>query len=242
MDRKVQEMRKTLRTLLSSGRLTHGLARACRKLEKEITIYENHESGKARLKDNSTKLSTDRIQVGGGSHTLDGYLNIDIFEPADIVWDVREGIPLPDECSNHIFSEHFLEHIDYPVSAKRFVKECYRVLKQSGELIIGVPDGELVLDKYQEKDGAFFDEMMEKWYAKRDCLGDFNTYIDLVNYHFRDQDDDQRYTPHLWTYDFEKLVSMLKSNGFKTVNKWEFDDKIANHKRQWASLYVIARK
>jgi predicted SAM-dependent methyltransferase len=242
INQKIQEIKKMLSAILSDEEATHGLSRACRRLQKEITIFENHTKSKVVIRGNNNEMNTEKIQIGGGSHTLDGYLNIDVFEPADMVWDVREGLPLPDECSNQIFSEHFLEHIDYPVSAKRFVTECYRVLKPSGELIVGVPDGKLILDKYQEKDKEFFDEMIEKWYAKRNCLNDFNTYIDLVNYHFRDQDDDEKYTTHLWTYDFEKITSMMRGAGFSNVKKWDFDDKIANPKREWGSLYVIAKK
>ena len=83
---------------------------------------------------------------------------------------------------------------------------------------------------------------MELWYSKRNCLVDFNTDIDLLNYHFRDQDDDPKYNPHLWAYDFDKLNSLLKNAGFKSVNRWQFDSTIANPKRQWGSIYVIATK
>lgn len=74
------------------------------------------------------------------------------------------------------------------------------------------------------------------------CLKDFNTYIDLLNYHFRDQDDDFKYNPHFWAYDFEKLKSMLLSAGFKKVIRWKFDKKIANPQRKFGSIYLRATK
>ncbi|RLC35355.1 glycosyltransferase [Candidatus Shapirobacteria bacterium] len=239
---KIRDLKDVLIKVLSSRDITHGLARACRRLQKEIVLYENHVKGKDELAKLELKFQTRKVQIGGGSHVLAGYLNIDICPPADVVFDIREYIPLQDSTVDHIFSEHFLEHIDYPVSVKKFVSECYRVLKQGGELILGVPDGELILNKYVERDVDFYKKMISKWYSKRSCLGDFNTYIDLVNYHFRDQDDDDIYTPHLWTYDFEKMEFLLKSVGFKTVGLWNFDETIANPKREWASLYVIAKK
>jgi predicted SAM-dependent methyltransferase len=239
---KIEELKNNLLLALKDKSTTHGLARSCRHLLKEIVLYKNHLEGVENLTENKIILNTEKIQVGGGTHILEGYLNIDIVPPADIVYDVREGIPLKDKCSEYIFCEHFLEHIDYPISAKKFVNECNRILKTSGKLVIGVPDGQLIVDKYVSKDKFFFKEMIEKWYAKRNCLEHFNTYIDLLNYHFRDQDDDEKYTPHLWTYDYEKLVSMLKMAGFKKVARWKFDAKIANPKREWASLYVVATK
>jgi len=80
------------------------------------------------------------------------------------------------------------------------------------------------------------------WYGKRNCLGDFNTYIDLVNYVFRDQDDNKKYTPHLWSYDFEKLQSLMIECGFLKVERWKFDPTIAQSKREWGSIYIIATK
>lgn len=239
---RIEELKNNLLLVLKNKNTTHGLARACRYLLKEIVLYKNHIEGMENLAKNKDILNTKKIQVGGGIHVLEGYINIDIVPPTDIVYDVREGLPLKNSCSEYIFCEHFLEHIDYPVSAKRFVRECYRILKTSGRLVIGVPNGKLIVDKYVSKDESFFEEMLKKWYSKRNCLEHFNTYIDLLNYHFRDQDDDEKYTPHLWTYDYEKLSSMLKEAGFKKIARWKFDPKIANPKREWASLYVIATK
>ena len=84
--------------------------------------------------------------------------------------------------------------------------------------------------------------MIERWYSKRDCLDDINTYLDLINYVFRDQDDDPTYTPHCWAYDYEKLVNLFTEAGFETVEPWVFDPSLANPKRQWASVYVVAAK
>ena len=217
------------------------MGRALRNLTKEIGLYENHIKG-ARDLSKKKNLDTTKIQIGGGSHTLRDYLNIDIVPPADIIYDLREGIPLKDESSEFIFTEHFLEHIDYPTSTKKFAKECFRVLKKGGRVVVGVPDGEQVIKAYVKKDKRFFDEMLKRWYSKRDCLEHFNTYIDLVNYHFRDQDDDKKYNPHFWSYDFEKLVSLFKDAGFSEVKKWKFDSSIANSKRWWGSIYIIATK
>lgn len=85
-------------------------------------------------------------------------------------------------------------------------------------------------------------EMVERWYSKRDCLGDINTFLDLINYAFRDQDDAPNYTSHLWAYDEEKLIQLFTEAGFRTVEPWDFDATMANPKRQWGSVYVVAKK
>ncbi|MFK4148525.1 hypothetical protein [Streptomyces sp. NPDC004065] len=84
--------------------------------------------------------------------------------------------------------------------------------------------------------------MIRRWYAKRDGLSDINTRLDLVNLVFRDQDDDPTYTPHLWAYDHDKLVQLFTEAGFTAVEPWTFDSTMANPKRQWGSVYVIATK
>lgn len=237
--KKIKNLEKLTEDLLAKKGVTYGMKRALRCLKKEISLYKNHINGSNFKRINPSRK---KIQIGGGSHTLKGFLNIDIISPADLIYDVREGLPLTDSSIDFIFCEHFLEHIDYPVSVKEFVKECLRILKEDGQLVIGVPDGELIMKKYIEKDKEFFTEMIKRWYGNRDCLEHFNTYIDLVNYHFRDQKDSQKYTPHLWTYDFEKLKSLLENVGFSGVSRWTFNPEIANPKRKWASIYVVGKK
>lgn len=156
-------------------------------------------------------------------------------------WDVREGIPLHDDTVELIFSEHFLEHIDYPRSVKHYVREAHRVLTQDGKIITGVPDAAFALSQYPGPLNPA-DEMVERWYAKRDCRRDINTQLDLVNLVFRDQDDDPKYTPHFWAYDYEKLVQLFTEAGFATVEPWTFDAKIAKPKRRWGGVYVVATK
>jgi len=59
----------------------------------------------------------------------------------DIVWDLRNGIPLPNDCVKEFFTAHFLEHIArhemYPL-----FNEIMRVAKPDAELLAIVPHGE----------------------------------------------------------------------------------------------------
>lgn len=247
MQKKIKSEINTLsrasKNLLNSSAATHGLRRALRRLLKEILLFENHIAGVATLKNNPKKEDRGlKVQIGGGEKYLEGFLNIDIIPPADIIFDVREGIPLRSGSVKFLFTEHFLEHIDYPLSVKKFVKECYRTMERGGRLVIGVPDAEVAANVYVKKDKKMMREFIKRWYGKRNCLSHFNTVIDFLNYHFRDQDDDKKYAPHLWAYDYEKLKSLLVDAGFHTAARWNFDEKIANPKRKFGSIYITVVK
>ena len=73
---------------------THGLGRALRLLRKEIDLAQAHARGRAVLDRVGRPTDVGRVQIGGGAHLLEGWLNVDIVEPADLIFDVREGLPL----------------------------------------------------------------------------------------------------------------------------------------------------
>lgn len=229
---------ETLRT----AALTHGLSRSFRNALTEIHAYRSHQRGITKWKAGSADADCRRVQLGGGAHVLPDFLNIDITPPVDLVCDAREGLPLDDGAADFVFSEHFLEHVDYPRSAKHIVAEIHRVLRPGGHTVIGVPDGQLVLAGYAAGDTSLYYEMIQRWYPNRDCLDHFNTYIDLVNYVFRDQEDHSTYTPHYWAYDHDKLVSLCAEVGFKLAEPWQLDPEIANPKRRWGTIYIVATK
>jgi SAM-dependent methyltransferase len=238
----IDGIERAMETALKEGDVSHGLARAFRLALKETATYRTHMSSAARWPAGIVDLDASRVQIGGGTHLLPGFLNIDITPPADLLWDVREGIPLRDAGTSFVFTEHFLEHIDYPSSAKHVAAEIYRVLKHGGSAVIGVPDGHSVLKGYINRDHILHEQYRSNWYTKRNCQPHFNSYIDLVNYVFRDQDDDAVYSPHLWAYDYDKLVSLCQEIGFREVGRWVFDPEIANPKREWGSVYILATK
>jgi len=225
--------------LLERPETSYGLRRALHAVRREMTLAGVHREAKVHV---PPDLRASRVQIGGGRQVLPGFLNIDIAPPADLIFDVREGVPLPTESAEFIFMEHFLEHVDYPVSVKRIVAECRRVLATGGQLVIGVPDARMIIEAYIRGDATIRRRMMRDWYGKRDNQDHFNTYLDLVNYVFRDQDNSDRYTPHLWAYDYEKLASLCQEAGFRNVEPWPHDASIANPKREWGSVYSVAYK
>ena len=145
---KIDALSDQIASLLADPATTHGLARTLRAVAKEVDLHRYHQMSQRAWPDGRIVEKPTRVQVGGGQHRIDGFYNIDIVPPADLVWDVREGIPLHDDSVEVLFSEHFLEHIDYPRSAKHYASEALRVLAPGGKLITGVPDAAFFLNQY----------------------------------------------------------------------------------------------
>jgi predicted SAM-dependent methyltransferase len=80
-----------------------------------------------------------KLDLGCGKYKKDGYIGLDAVDfGQEIVWDVAEGIPLPDNSVAEVFSSHFFEHLTEPV-INRVVWELKRVCKSGAELTINCP-------------------------------------------------------------------------------------------------------
>jgi ubiquinone/menaquinone biosynthesis C-methylase UbiE len=79
-----------------------------------------------------------RVNLGGGNEKIEGYVNIDIVDlpEVDIVADITEGIPLPDNSVIELRANYVLEHIDDTV---KIMGEIYRVCKNGAKVKIRVP-------------------------------------------------------------------------------------------------------
>ena len=77
-----------------------------------------------------------RINIGCGPDPLPGYVNIDLFEPADQVGDFRQ---MSFQNADHIEMSHVLEHLSW-----REVSTALRIviswLRPAGTIRIEVPD------------------------------------------------------------------------------------------------------
>ena len=100
------------------------------------------------------------VNLGCGSRCHPAWINIDIAPcvPGVIAHDLSRGIPLPDSSCDVVYHSHLVEHLR-PEDARRFMKECYRVLKAGGILRVATPDLERICRLYLEKlEGAFASE------------------------------------------------------------------------------------
>ena len=89
-----------------------------------------------------------KLNIGCGPNRKNDSINIDLLKDADLCLDMREEIPLASGSCTLIYSEHFLEHLDYPDDAKIFLAECYRLLEPSGLVSVGFPDIRWPLEDY----------------------------------------------------------------------------------------------
>ncbi len=81
------------------------------------------------------------------------YARLVAIDPDIVAWDLRRGIPYPDQSFDVVYHSHLFEHLDRG-DALPFLRECRRVLKVDGRLRIVVPDLERRIRGYCEAAGA----------------------------------------------------------------------------------------
>lgn len=62
----------------------------------------------------------------------------------DICWDISQGVPIPFNSMQGIYSGHCLEHVSLDV-CKSVLTHFYRILKKGGKSRIIVPDAEIYI-------------------------------------------------------------------------------------------------
>ncbi len=217
--------------LISKMLPTAALRSSLRNFSREIKTFRRHRKGVRQARKYLGRQHL-KLHIGCGSKIKDGWINIDITREADITLDVRLPLPFLDNSCAVIYSEHFLEHLDYPNPALSFLKECYRVLEPGGMLSVGVPDAEWPLAEYFGLiKQNYFSIAKERWHPSW-C----RTEMEHINYHFR-QDRDHRFA-----YDFKTLDHALTSSGFHEVKRRDFDMGVDSEDRRLGTLYVNAKK
>jgi predicted SAM-dependent methyltransferase len=174
----------------------------------------------------------DRVQLDIGSGSDDhksGWITVDL-NGAYITHDLRKKLPLRNSSVQKIYSCHFFEHLPYN-DMRKVLKECYRVLKKSGEIYICVPNGKLFINAYLNKTNYFDgkNEMYQRGFT------DTGSFIDQVNYIAYLGGE------HMYLYDEENLVNILKQSGFN-ANLRAFDPELDLSVREHDSVFAIGVK
>jgi glycosyltransferase involved in cell wall biosynthesis len=76
------------------------------------------------------------VDIGGGLNPYANYMSIDLRKDADIVHDLNDGIPLPDNTVGVLNASHILEHLH---DKNKIMAEIHRVLAPGGWAFIQVP-------------------------------------------------------------------------------------------------------
>jgi predicted SAM-dependent methyltransferase len=164
-----------------------------------------------------------RVNIGCGSRPTSGWINLDMnaADPQIDYWDCRKGLPFKDGALTAIFTEHFVEHLEYPEEVSYFLMECCRCLNETGILRIIVPNVESYLRLYVNDDWeglAALRPLTRTGNGYKDCwLGDcYSTKMQLINALFRQNGE------HKYAYDAETLMELLRSVGFSKIRRMDF--------------------
>ncbi|HEY4286739.1 MAG TPA: methyltransferase domain-containing protein [Puia sp.] len=172
------------------------------------------------------------LEIGSGAkYGKNGWVCLDRHS-CDLVWDLQNGIPFPDNSVQKIYSSHTFEHFSFQ-EAKVVLQECRRALAPGGLFLICVPNARLYIEAYlNNPDDNFIHSLPD--YHKPGYNG--TTRMDLVNYVAYMGGE------HKYMFDQENLLHILTMNGFKNVRQREFDPGIDMQQRHFESLYAQGEK
>ena len=169
------------------------------------------------------------VEVGAGDvKGKNGWLTLDIAPHCDIYWDLRNGLPFPDNSLAKIYSSHFMEHLTYE-EGQLFLQECKRALKPGGTFSIAVPNARLYIDTYIQSGSLDPASIFKPAFHQ-------TTAIDYVNY--------MAYMAghHKYMFDQENLLFLLTATGFRNVRKRSLDPQLDRSARDFESIYAEAEK
>jgi len=118
---------------------------------------------------------------------LDG---IKKFKP-DICADINKGLPLKNDSVDIIVAGEIIEHIYNPI---KFIRECNRVLRIGGELVLSTPNICSLKNRFKVAFGQLPEYCAEPL-------------------------EDESFERHIIDFSFPRLIKILKENKFTIVKK-----------------------
>lgn len=170
-----------------------------------------------------------KLEIGAGARKgKNGWVTLDINTKCDLCWDLRDGIPFPDNSISAIYSSHLFEHIPYH-GILELLNECKRVLRDGGSFSICVPNARPYIEGYVKRDFTFWNSIPQFY---EPALTQ-NTPLDMVNYIA------YMYDEHKYLFDEENLITILEASGFTDVKTRPFDKELDTPERDFESVYAI---
>jgi len=116
--------------------------------------------------------------------------------------DATNGLPIPKESCDVLYSSHVLEHLDR-AGADRFLREAFRVLRPGGIIRICVPDIKKQISQYNESgDADAFVSATHLCASRPTSLAQRLKLLLVGTRH------------HQWMYDGDSLSRLLQKHGF----------------------------
>ena len=139
-------------------------------------------------------------------------------------------LPFDSDSVTEIYTEHVVEHLDYPVAVRAFLGECRRTLKPGGTLTIGVPDLDGMLENYRT---AVNENRRAENPGEHSILGHG---LEELNHAFHQQGE------HKFLYNEAFLAALLTHFVFANVRHRPFDPAMDSEHRRGGTLYMVATK
>lgn len=136
-----------------------------------------------------------KISVGGGQQKIEGFINVDLCEEADIKHDLRNPLPFEDKSIDEIMAIHVIESFNQWEFTK-ILKDWARVLK--GKITIEFTDLKLAAEMYLHGEGE-----RKKW-GHWGLYGNQEKEIDPI-------------VLHHYVYEKGELENLLKEAGFINI-------------------------
>jgi predicted SAM-dependent methyltransferase len=186
---------------------------------------------RARIKELMRGREVVYLEIGAGDKQGDnGWITLDMTRNCDIYWDLREGVPFPNESISKIYSSHLFEHLSFR-DAQSLLQECLRVLLPGGLFSICVPNTRIYAEAYLNKKNLDEEQFFQHKVAYHNV-----SPIDYLNYvAYMDGE-------HKYMYDEDNLVSILEKNGFRNSRLRGFDPELDSYERDFESIYAEAQK
>jgi predicted SAM-dependent methyltransferase len=173
----------------------------------------------ARITDDFFRAHSSRkLHIGCGENVLDGWLNCDLTPKAESVvrLDATKPFPFEDGQFDYAFSEHFIEHIDYPQGLS-MLREIRRVLKPGGRARITTPNMAFLIDLYR-KDKSDQQLRYIDWATKSFIkYAPVERDVFVINNFFTCD------WGHRFIYDLESLTQLMQSAGFVNIRSFELN-------------------
>lgn len=145
-----------------------------------------------------------RFNMGSGQDRIDGYMGVDMHNPAaDIKQDIFK-LDVPEGCADEIMASHLIEHIPQH-RAPEILTKWLNILKPGGKLVLETPDLDALCKDYLSQTGA------EKHMTAM-CI--FGAAVEFVS---PETQEKGALSPHLWGYTPQTLTELCLAVGYKDV-------------------------
>ena len=163
------------------------------------TVELFHQYGRQLAEHDAEKRGLLKVDIGGGLNPYPGYVTVDTRQTADHVYDLNDGIPLPDNSVGVLNASHILEHLH---DKTKIMGEIHRVLAHGGWAFIEIPstDGR---GAFQDPTHvSYWNENSFLYYTDK-YLGDFIDNDTIRFQEFRKE----TYYPNEWMRNLQVLVT-----------------------------------